>query len=217
MRRRRRSDDAPDATTGSGGPAAQAGPPVEGVRAHGPYDVAEHPLEEDDQTRADLGALSVKGRPDVELRLQVDEKSGQVQAVMLVAPDGAMELRPFAAPRNEDLWDEVRPRLLAEAKKRGGAAQEVDGPFGTALEIAVPGVTPDGKQALQRSKVLGIAGPRWMLRVTMFGRPATDFREEEPLEQALREVVVVRGGDPMAPGDALPLRLPSGARRMGTP
>ncbi len=29
--------------------------------------------------------------------------------------DGAMELRPYASARNEDLWDDLRPRLVEEA------------------------------------------------------------------------------------------------------
>ena len=65
--------------------------------------------------RIDLGGLSVKGDPALEVRLQVDEASQQVVAVMLVGQDGALELRPFAAPRNEDMWADLRPRLAADA------------------------------------------------------------------------------------------------------
>jgi hypothetical protein len=56
-----------------------------------------------------------------------------------------------------------------------------------------------------------------MLRVTMFGRPATDYREDGLLEQALRDVVVDRGTEAMPPGEALPLSLPAGARRVDGP
>ncbi len=86
-----------------------------------------------------------------------------------------MELRAFAAPRHEDLWEDIRPRLAEEAARRGGTAGEVDGPYGKALHLVVPGVTPDGQQVTQPSTVLGIAGPRWLLRVSMFGRPAVQW------------------------------------------
>jgi hypothetical protein len=190
---------------------------VEGPRVHGPWDSAEHPVDEDDESRAHLGALSIEGNPEVELRLQVDESSGQVAAVLMVAADGAMEVRAFAAPRHEDLWDDIRPELAAEATRRGGTATEVDGPYGTALQMVVPGVTPDGEKVRQPSTVLGIAGPRWLLRVSMFGRPAVEYRPDALLETMLRSVVVHRGTEPMAPGDALPLTLPAGAKRMGPP
>jgi hypothetical protein len=213
-KRRRRGADTPDEVVEA---SAEEQPVVEGPRANGPWDVSEHPVDEDDETRAHLGALSIKGHPEMELRLQMDQESGDIQAVMLVAADGALELRAFAAPRNEDLWDEIRPRLAAEATRRGGKAGEVEGPYGTALHLVVPGVTPDGEQVQQPSTVLGISGPRWLLRVSMFGRPATEFRSDGLLETALRNVVVIRGSEPMAPGESIPLRLPAGARRTEPP
>ena len=191
-------------------PAEEASDP----RAGGPWDASEVDLEEDERSRVDLGAMSIKGRPGVEVRLQADEASGEIQAVLLVADDGAMELRPFAAPRHESIWDDVRARLADEAARRGGKVAEVEGPYGTALQMVLPVVTPDGKQGQQASTVHGIAGPRWLLRVSTFGRPAVEHHEDGLLEQVLRDVVVVRGTQPMSPGEALPLVMPTGARRL---
>ncbi len=216
MRRRRRSEQPeqdPEATedVASGGPAG------EGPRVHGPWDASELTVDENDESRAHLGAISLAGHPDIELRLQVDEGSGQVAALLLVAADGAMELRAFAAPRHEDLWADIRRELSAEATRRGGQAAEVDGPYGTALQMVVPAVTPDGQQVQQPTTVMGIAGPRWLLRVSMFGRPAVEYRPDALLETTLRSVVVNRGTGPMAPGEPLPLVLPAGAQRLPPP
>ena len=212
MRRRRKSS--PAAPSPEPAPEVQA-PVVEGPRAQGPWDAAE--VAGEDQTRAHLGSLAVKPHPEVEFRLQVDEASEQVQAVMLVGADGAMELRAFAAPRNEDIWDDIRAKLADEVTRRGGTAAEIEGPYGPALQLTVSGVTPDGKQVTQPSTVLGIAGPRWLLRVSLFGRPATEYDPDGVLESALRDVVVHRGSQPMSPGEALPLTLPPGARRGDAP
>jgi hypothetical protein len=65
--------------------------------------------------------------------------------------------------------------------------------------------------------VHGISGPRWLLRVSTFGRPAVDYQDDGLLETTLRSVVVSRGNEPMAPGDALPLQVPHGARRIDDP
>ena len=62
-----------------------------------------------------------------------------------------------------------------------------------------------------------IAGPRWLLRASMYGRPAREWRPDGLLESMLKEVVVDRGSQPMTPGEALPLRLPAGAQRVQTP
>jgi hypothetical protein len=224
MRWSRRSTARPDGITADEAAAPTAGP-EEGtdaaerdVRAQGPWDVSERPRTDDDEEeetpRLDLGSLSVLGHPDVQVQLQVDEASGQVAAALLVAEDGAMELRAFAAPRNEDIWSDVRAQLSAEAKRRGGDTREVEGPYGTVLQMVVPVVTPDGEQAAQQSAVLGIAGPRWLLRASMYGRPAREWRPDGLLETLLREVVVDRGTQPMTPGESLPLRLPPGAQRL---
>jgi hypothetical protein len=218
MRKRRRATQPEepelDAVTEEGNREVAA---ADGTRAQGPWDSAQLPVDESDESRAHLGAISVEGHPDIELRLQVDEGSGQVSALLLVAADGAMELRAFAAPRNEDLWADIRAQLAAEAIRRGGKATEVDGPYGTALHMLVPAVTPDGQEVEQPSTVLGISGPRWLLRVSMFGRPAVQFRPDALLETTLRSVVVTRGTGPMAPGEPLPLVLPAGAQRLPPP
>jgi hypothetical protein len=185
-------------------------------RADGPWDASER-TDDDEEQRIDLGSLSVPARTDVQVQLQVDEASGEVSSVLLMAEDGAMELRAYAAPRNEDIWDDVRTQMAAEAKRRGGDSREVQGPYGTALQVVVPIVTPDGQQASQQSAVLGIAGPRWLLRASMYGRPAREWRTDGLLESLLKEVVVDRGGQPMTPGESLPLRLPAGAQRVESP
>lgn len=200
-----------DRTASSSEAASEAGTGA-GARAEGPWDSAEVDLDEQDSTRVDLGGLLVKGRPGLELRLQVDEASQQVAAVLLVGSEGAVELRPFAAPRNADIWSDIRKQIAAETARRGGTATEAEGPFGPELQVSMPAKTPDGQAATQPSRVLGISGPRWLLRATFLGRPAVSPQEDGDLESALRDVVVVRGSAPMAPGDPLPLVMPGNAR-----
>ena len=89
----------------------------------GPFDVDDVP--DDGVERVDLGSLLIapEGR---ELRLQVDEATGEVQSVMLAGEDGAVELRAFAAPRDGDLWSEVRPQIAGRhrpARRHGHRAR----------------------------------------------------------------------------------------------
>lgn len=220
--RRSKSDEAGaqgdvDVTQSSLPDPEQAPAAVVGPRAAGPWDVSETDVDRDDPTTADLGSLIVTGKPGLELRLQVDEASQQVIAAMLVGQRGAMELRAFAAPRNGDIWDDIRRQIAAETARRGGTATEVDGSYGKELQVVMPVKTPEGKSVTQPSRVLGISGPRWLLRATFLGGPAVEPDPESDIERALREVVVVRGNEPMAPGDALPLRMPGNARPVRPP
>lgn len=222
MRRRRKDAEQPDQpdhgsdagpeTSPDGGTALAEGPEA-GPAGRGPWDAADKPVGENDPGRAHLGALSVPGHPEVELRLQVEESSGAVAAVLMVTQEGALEVRPFAASRNHDMWAEVLPQIRADIVRQGGQAEELDGPYGPALRTLVAAQTPDGETVRQPTMLLGVNGPRWLLRVTAFGRPAVEWQEDGLLERQLADVVVIRGSGPMAPGDMLPLTLPAEARR----
>ena len=103
---------------------------AEDLLADGPFDSEELPPGEVE--RLDLGSLLILAEPNRELRLQVDEASGTVQSVVIAGPDGALELRAFAAPRNGDLWSETRPKIAAEVAQAGGTATEREGPSASA-------------------------------------------------------------------------------------
>ena len=180
--------------------------------ASGPFDADDL---ESTEGRVDLGALLLLPVEGTELQLQVDEASGTVQSVMFAGPDGALELKVFAAPRNGDLWSEVRPQIAADLGKRGGTATEREGRFGTELVCQMPVNLPDGKTGLQPSRVIGINGPRWLLRATILGRPAVEPDAGTTFEEALTTVAVRRGAQAMPVGDPLALSLPADARKSG--
>lgn len=215
FRRKAKNDDTEATAPAAGDEAVETEETdVPGDRAKGPYDSTEvdpELLEAED--RIDLGALVITGMPGMELRLQVDEQSNEVQAVLLVLEDSALELRAFAAPKKAGIWADVRREIAAEATRMGGTASEAEGPFGTELVLVVPVEDPENGQIFsQTSRVIGIDGPRWLLRGTVLGRAAVEPEAAPPMEDSLRNVVVVRGSEPMAPREALGLRLPAGAQ-----
>jgi hypothetical protein len=181
----------------------------------GPFDAEDLP--EDGVERIDLGSLVLTPQEGRELRLQVDEASGDVQAVLLAGPDGAVELRAFAAPRNGDLWSEVRPQLAADMARRGGTATEREGEFGTELVCQLQVSRPDGTSASQPSRIVGVNGGRWLLRATVMGRPAMEDQLSAAWIETIRNVAVRRGAGAMRVGEPLPLVLPPQARRVDAP
>jgi hypothetical protein len=72
----------------------------------------------------------------------------------------------------------------------------------------MPSAGPDGRTVFAPARFLGIDGPRWFLRGVISGRGAIDDAAAEALLEIFRATVVVRGSDPMAPRELLPLRLP---------
>ena len=208
----RRKADATDVDTAPGGEVDEVvDDTVEDASSEaGPYDADELP--DDGVKRVDLGALLVAPAEGRDLRVQVDEKSGKVRSVVLAGKDGAVELRAYAAPRNGDLWSEVRPQIAADAARRGGTATESDGPFGTELYCEIQVKNADGKVGNQTSRVVGFNGPRWLLRATFLGRPARDPEALAEWGTAVTSVAVRRGAQAMPVGEQLPLTLPEDVR-----
>lgn len=183
---------------------------AEAVEApQGPLDIEDV---DPDASYVDLGSLLVQPPDGLDLRLQVDEQTGQVMTVLLTAENGVLEMRAFASARGGDLWTDARREIAADTARRGGTATEQDGPFGPELYCEVPVTGPNGESLVQPSRVIGHTGPRWFLRATIAGLPAQDREAAAPFEDALRKVAVRRGSEAMPPGEALPLRLPPEAQ-----
>ena len=199
-------------------PAADAQPSTPGVEpvalGEGPHDIEELGPDGDGVERVDLGGLLIAPTEGLDLRLQVDEATQAVKSVMVVGPDGAVELRAFAASRNGDLWSDVRRQIASEASRRGGTATEREGRWGPELDCELQVTTPEGKTGRQPQRVIGVNGPRWFVRATILGKPARDEAAAAPFEDVVANLVVRRGTGAMAPGDPLPMTIPAQARRL---
>jgi hypothetical protein len=179
-------------------------------RASGPWDVSEV----DDPAangRVNMGGMWIPLVDGLAVRVEADLVTGEVLAVTLVLDDGALQLQPFAAPRNEGIWDEVRAEIRTGVTRDGGIADEVEGPLGMELRTKVQVRSQDGTSGVEPARFLGIDGPRWFLRGVLTGRPAASPESDKALLALFRDVVVVRGAGPMAPREPIPLALPSDA------
>jgi hypothetical protein len=171
----------------------------------GPYDERDAP--DDEKARVDLGALRIPVSEGFDIRVDINEAQ-QVIAATLAKPDGTMQLGVFAAPRNEGIWDEVRAEIAESLNaQRRGSASEAEGPFGTELRGSLPA---DNGKGTVPVRFIGVDGPRWFLRALLAGPAATDASKAAVFERALRDVVVVRGNDPLPVREPVPLQLPSG-------
>jgi hypothetical protein len=179
----------------------------------GPWDETDVP--DGGPARIDLGALRLPALPDMELRVEVGPQ-GQVVGATLREGESLLSVAAFAAPRAGGLWDDVREEIARSASGQGGSLKEADGPFGTELAgsvLAMPAV-PEGTtpQPIRvPARFLGVDGPRWFLRGTLTGPAGAGGAAAAALEQAFRDVVVVRGTEPMPVRDPLPLTLPAQA------
>ena len=175
--------------------------------ASGPWDVAEpHP----ELPRVDLGSLQVPVLEGTDIQLVFAEQHGAWVTVRHQLSE--LQLQAFAAPKRSGLWDEVRGEIATEITGAGGRSGEREGPFGTELLAYVPAEPGQPGSEVRPVRFTGVDGPRWFLRGLFAGAAAEDSAAAAPLEAVLREVVVVRGEQPMPPRDLLELRLPADAQ-----
>ncbi|WP_246075583.1 DUF3710 domain-containing protein [Nonomuraea terrae] len=165
------------------------------TRESGPWDADEpHP----DTDRIDLGGLRLPHNPDFDVRLA--SVGDQHVGVVVLYEESSLQLQALAAPRSSGLWDEVKTKIRAQAKH----LEEREGPFGSELagEMRVDG---DSRQA----RYLGIDGPRWFLLALISGKAALDESVAAAFVDFIKDVVVVRGDEPMAREEPIPLSRPS--------
>ena len=186
-----------------GSAGASAAAPVRG--ATGPFDVSDI---EDQEGYVDLGALLIAPAEGLQLRLEVEEATQRVVAVTMDLNGSSLQLQAFAAPRSEGLWDEIREQIGQSVGSQGGQIEEIQGGFGTELLAKLPASGSDGSHGYRVARFIGVDGPRWFLRGVFGGEAAVDRDAAAGLEALFRQIVVVRGENPMPPRDLLQLRLP---------
>ena len=168
---------------------------------HGPWDVEDENVPDYDEY-LDMGSYYLPFLKGTELRVKANRATQQVLGTTITYGSSSVEIEAFAAPKTLGLWDDVRADLI-EANKD---AKEVEGVFGT--ELALPVTVKGGRKVLTR--IVGVDGPRWMLRGIFSGKAATDPEGEEAkaLNQFFADIVVERGDDPLAPRDLIPMHPP---------
>lgn len=168
--------------------------------AHGPWDLSDKP---DIDDRYDFGAIRVRGIAGAKIELIPTAGTNLFFTVAQVFEDSMMQVEVYAAPKSSGIWDELREAMILSLKKQNAQVQEDDGPWGKQVLAFVP--TTPGATEGQIVRVIGVDGPRWFLRASIFGKAAVDPEVGVLYLQALSDYVVVRGDRPAPVGEALPL------------
>lgn len=181
----------------------------------GPWDIADEKVP-DLSTYIDFGSIRILYLQGIELRVKKQRESNQVLGITVTYKSSSVEVEAFAAPKTEGIWSEVRADLL----KGNSDAREVNGVFGK--EIILP-VKVEDKTV--DTRIVGVDGPRWMLRGVFSGVAAGDSSvagdskkasdEAVLLNKWFSDIVVDRGSEPLAPRDMIPMHDVSVPRDSG--
>lgn len=179
---------------------AVAHDPVNGTS--GPFDGDQVDIETFDFTDfsvgiIDLGSMKIPLPKNSGVTIDVDDNGPQ--RIRIVTEHGSIIPVAFAAPRTSGQWADNAQESYRGIVGDGIPARYEDGPWGT----EVVAQRPDGV-----IRIIGIEGPRWMLRLTT----AAPAGSEDAMAQLGREVAartfVYRGDQPILAGTSLPVSVP---------
>lgn len=178
----------------------------------GPFDIVEVPTM---RPYVDFGGIKVAPREGLQLRLEVDERAKRVVAVTLDFEGSLLQVQAFSAPKTTGLWHQVRSEISAQLLSQGARIEEADGELGPEL-IAVSPVSAEQGGGTRTVRFVAVDGPRWMLRGVIMGAAAEDAQARARVIELFRDMVVVRGDQPMPPSELLQLQVPAGVAQNPT-
>lgn len=172
----------------------------------GPYDASEVPTM---RPYVDFGGIKVAPREGLQLRLEVDERAKRVVAITLEFAESLLQVQAFSAPKSTGMWHRVRGEIADQLRTQGAKISEDEGMLGVELvaNTKIPAEQGGGSRLV---RFVGVDGPRWMLRGVIMGKAANDVGARDEVQRLFRELVVVRGEQPMPPSELLPLQVPAG-------
>lgn len=167
----------------------------------GPYDGDQVSVESFDFSDFSDGMLnlgSIQVAMPKEAQVQVEMGEDGPRMLHIVTRFGRITPVAFAAPRAGQ-WDEASREIREGMTNDGLTARFDEGPWGR--EIV-------GTAGPNTMRIIGIDGPRWMLRFTL----AAPNELANDLAQLSRDVIartfVYRGTQPILAGNSLPIALP---------
>lgn len=165
----------------------------------------------------DLGSLYVPAVEGLQLRTQLEPDGKSLRRILLLVGTSAIQVSIAAAPQSGGVWGELREQIAASIRQSGGEVDEVDGKYGTELNVRAAVTLPDGSSGFTPLRILGIEGPRWLARIDFQGAAADGDEEQiELCESVIDKLIVNRGREPRIRLEMLPMKLPQGMDTLDT-
>ena len=157
----------------------------------------------------DLGALYVPRIKGLQIRGNFEPDKVTLKRVLLVLGTSGITVSVAAAPKSSGSWPELAEQISQAITGAGGKVEEVQGRYGLELSARVATPLPDGKVGLAPLRIIGVEGPRWLVRIDMQGAAAAgDKAQARALEALIDTLMVKRDDAPRIRFELLPLRLP---------
>lgn len=145
----------------------------------------------------DLGSLRIPLPKTSQVQVEMGEQGPKM--VHIVTEFGRITPVAFAAPTSAGQWAEASEQIVQGMTADGLTVEIEQGPWG-------PEVVGSGEHGTIR--VIGVEGPRWMVRMTTTAPNGKEDGMRDLAREVTARTFVYRGEDPILAGNSLPVVLP---------
>lgn len=145
----------------------------------------------------DLGSMKIALPKGSQVQVEMGENGPKM--LHIVTKVGRITPVAFAAPRSAGQWASAAGELLQGIERDGLQAHLEDGPWGT----EIVGTNPNGT-----IRIIGVEGPRWMLRMTLAAPQGMEGDLADLAREVIARTFVYRGESPILAGNSLPVTMP---------
>lgn len=157
----------------------------------------------------DLGSLYVPSVSGMQLRAQFESDKETVRRILLIVGTSGIQVTVAAAPRSGGVWDELREQIQTSFVQAGGKAEIVEGRYGKEIRGLTAVKLPNGATGMSPVRIIGIEGPRWLVRIDIQGAAAAGDEEQAAnCDEIIDQLIIHRGSEPRVRLEGLPMRLP---------
>lgn len=158
----------------------------------------------------DHGALRIPAVHGMRLEPLGTMNQGVAPGIRLTIGTSLVEVEVYAAPKSGGVWDSMRRSLRELADQHGAHVEEKHSRYGIEHLVTIPVTMPDGGKGQTYVREIGHEGPRWVSRIKILGQAATDPQMGAEFEKLIDRIVVVRGAEPRARLEILPVSFADG-------
>ncbi|GGG69143.1 DUF3710 domain-containing protein [Corynebacterium pelargi] len=174
--------------------------------AEGPYDAQEHDYQTFDfsdfsHAALNLGSMIITLPHDSQVQVEMGERGPKM--LHILTEHGRFTPVAFAAPVSGGQWRKLAKDTAESMRSDGLRVVTEYGPFGREVVGRL-----DAEQS-NIVRVIGVDGPRWMLRFTIASPEASADQAAELAREVIARSFVNRGDTPILAGESLPVALPA--------
>lgn len=180
--------------------------PSEDAPKHGPYDAHERDWS---QGYLDFGPLKIPAIAGLQLQPQFAQDKKSVVRLGIVVGNSVLQVLVAAGPKSGGGWKKVLEGTKESFENQGAEVKyNENGPWGEEILALVPVKTQDGRPASSPTRVIGMDGDRWILRVDIMGPAAVEQKAFNVAATIINNLVVERDAEPRPPLSVITMTIP---------